>query len=360
MKRPRKSWPARVREGLFATPVDAVLTLAFTTVLLLLIQGALCWGVADAVWTGETKAVCREGGACWAFVSARWRQMLAGFYPEEELWRVAAALMLLGLAVAPTMLAVRARWLWATPLGVIGAFAVLSGAGLSGLPDVPSTAWGGFFLNVLVGASAILLALPLGVLLALGRRSRLPVIKALSVGFIELVRSVPLITLLFMASFVLPLLAPAGTDLDRLTRALVVVTLFSAAYMAEAVRGGLQAVPPGQREAARALGLGPVRTTALVVLPQALRVSIPALVNTFIGVFKDTTLLYVIGLFDVMWIVRAALADFAWQGRELEAFAFVGLVFFAVCFALSRWSAALERRLSKEPRLGHSAIREPA
>jgi general L-amino acid transport system permease protein len=335
--------------GLFATPVDAGLSLLILTGLVLLVPGLLRWAVLDAVWTGESKAVCNPDGACWALVTARWRQMLAGFYPEAQLWRVAAAGALLAVALTPVLLPRAGRLLWLTPAGVVGAFAVLSGAGLSGLPDVAPEAWGGLFLNVLVGASGILMALPLGVLLALGRRSPLPVIRGLSVGFIELVRSVPLITLLFMASVVMPLLVPPGTELDRLTRALVVIVLFSAAYMAEAVRGGLQAVHGGQTEAARALGLGPVRTTTLIVLPQALRTSIPALVNTFIGVFKDTTLLYVIGLFDVMWIVRAATSDFAWQGRELEAYAFVGLVFFLACFALSRWSAALERRLDARP-----------
>jgi general L-amino acid transport system permease protein len=351
--RPRPNALGWARANLFATPADSAITLALALVLAWVVPGLLRWALLDAVWTGETKAVCREGGACWALVSARWQQMAAGFYPASELWRVGLAAVLLGLALVPLMAPRAARWLWLTPIAVIAAFGVL--AGIGPLPNVAAEAWGGFFLNVLVGASGILLALPLGVLLALGRRSRLPAVKALSVGYIELVRSVPLITLLFMASVVLPLLVPPEVELDRLTRALVVVTLFAAAYMAEAVRGGLQAVPAGQVEAARALGLGLLRVNALVVLPQALRAAIPALVNTFIGVFKDTTLLYVIGLFDVMWIVRAALSDFAWQGRELEGYAFVGLVFFLACFALSRWSAALERRLDAPARMQQDA-----
>lgn len=359
MNKPRSGRLGWLRASLFANPLDAVITVALALLLLATVPGLVRWAVLDAVWTGETKAVCREGAACWAVVSARWRQILAGFYPEGELWRVAVAALLLASALGPAIVPRAGRLLWWTPLGVLAAFVLLAGTGAALLPKAPSEAWGGFFLNVLVGTSAILLALPIGVLLALGRRSRLPVVKALSVTFIEFVRGVPLITLLFMASVVLPLLVPAGTELDRFTRALVVVTLFSAAYMAEAVRGGLQAVPYGQREAARALGLGPLRTTLFVVLPQALRISIPALVNTFIGVFKDTTLLYVIGLFDVMWIVRAALSDFAWQGRELEGYAFVGLIFFIACFSLSRWSAALERRLDAAPRLA-GASREAA
>lgn len=360
MTRRRPNALGWARANLFATPVDALLTLGVALALAWAVPAILRWALIDAVWTGETKTACREGGACWAIVGARWRQMLAGFYPADQLWRVAAAGLLLALAVAPAILPGRMRWLWATPAALVCALLVLSGAGLSGLLDVPSSAWGGFFLNVLVGTIGILLALPFGVLLALGRRSRLPVIRILATGFIEIVRGVPLITLLFMASVVLPLLAPPGGELDRLTRALTVVTAFSAAYMAEAVRGGLQAVPFGQREAARALGLGPLRTTALIVLPLALRAAIPALVNTFIGVFKDTTLLYVIGLTDVMWIVRAAVSDFAWQGRELEAYSFVGLVFFVACFALSRWSAALERRLAAGSPALFQAVKEPA
>jgi general L-amino acid transport system permease protein len=357
MRRTRAEKLGRGRAGLFATPADAVLTILIGLVLAFTVPAVVRWALVEAVWTGETKAVCKPDGACWALVSARWPQMLAGFYPPDQIWRVGVATALLAAAVAPTLARRPGRGLWLTPVGALAAFVVLSGARIRALPDIAPEAWGGFFLNVLVGASGILLALPLGVLLALGRRSRLPVIKGLCVGFIELVRSVPLITLLFMASVVLPLLVPAGTNLDRLTRALIVVVLFSAAYMAEAVRGGLQAVAPGQREAARALGLGSFRTTTLIVLPQALRAALPALVNTFIGVFKDTTLLYVIGLFDVMWIVRAALSDFAWQGRELEAYAFVGLVFFVTCFALSRWSAALERRLDTAR---GAPVREPA
>ena len=351
MKRRGASPVAWLRANLFATPMDAALTLGLGVLLVLTLPGVIRWALLDAVWSGETKAVCREGAACWAVVTARWRQILAGFYPDDQLWRVGAAALLLAAALTPLIVPRAARWLWVTPLAVVGAFVTLAGTGAGPLPLVPAANWGGFFLNVLVGTSGILLALPLGVLLALGRRSSLPTVKALSATFIEVVRGVPLITLLFMASVVLPLLVPPGTELDRLTRAMVVVTLFSAAYMAEAVRGGLQGLAPGQREAARALGLSPLRITAFVVLPQALRISVPALVNTFIGVFKDTTLLYVIGLFDVMWIVRASLADFAWQGREVEGYAFVGLIFFLACFALSRWSVALERRLDAPPRL---------
>ena len=356
--RGRRSPLAWARTNLFATPLDAAVTLAVLLFLLWVVPPIARWAVIDATWTGETRAACDRGGACWAVVTARWRQMLAGFYPPEELWRVGLAMLLLAGAVLPLAVS---RWtrfiLIAGPLGVAAAFAVLWGAGP--LSNVGTEYWGGFFLNVLIGVAGMMFSLPIGVLLALGRRSRLPAIKGLCVVFIEFVRGVPLITLLFMASVMLPLFAPAGASFDLLARALVVVTLFSSAYLAEAVRGGLQAVPESQRDAARALGIGPLRTTVLIVLPQALRISIPAIVNSFIGLFKDTTLLFVIALLDVMGVMRQALADYAWQGVDAEGYAFVGLVFFLACFGLSRWSAALERRRDRRPEL-ERPLMEPA
>ncbi|MBC6980862.1 amino acid ABC transporter permease [Caulobacter sp. 17J80-11] len=339
--RPRSSPFVWLRRNLFATPFDAVLTVSLTVLIAWGLWSALQWAVIDATWVGDSRAACEaRDGACWAIVTARWRQVVAGFYPEGHLWRVAAAGVCLAMAVSPVV--VRKGWSFAlAPLGVVGAFAFLGGGGL--LPRVPTEYWGGVFLNFLIGISGAVFALPLGILLALGRRSHLPVIKTLSVGFIEIVRGAPLITLLFMASVVLPLFTPTGVSLDKLTRALVVITLFESAYMAESIRGGLQAVPKGQSEAARALGLDPWRTTALIVLPQALRVAIPAIVNTFIGLFKDTTLVYVIALLDVTGVMRQALADYSWQGLEAEAYVFIALVFWITCFAISRWSARLER-----------------
>ena len=349
---------AWMRANLFATPVDAAITLVLATLVVWLLPPILQWTLLDATWTGETRQACDRGGACWAVVTARWRQMLAGFYPDDQLWRIGLAGLLLVGAVLPLAVS---RWtrfiLIAGPVGVAAAFAVLFGAGP--LSNVGTEYWGGFFLNVLIGVAGMMFSLPIGVLLALGRRSPLPVVKGLCVVFIEFVRGVPLITLLFMASVMLPLFAPAGASFDLLARALVVITLFSSAYLAEAVRGGLQAVPEAQRDAARALGLGPVRTTVLIVLPQALRISIPAIVNSFIGLFKDTTLLFVIALLDVMGVMRQALANYAWQGVEASGYAFVALVFFLVCFGLSRWSAALERRRNRLPEL-QRPLAEPA
>jgi general L-amino acid transport system permease protein len=349
---PRRSALAWMRTNLFATPLDAVLTLALGAFSAWLIWTVFDWAVLRAVFTGQTRAVCRDGGACWALVTARWPQLFTGFFPEGHRWRVLVAVACLGLAAAPFASRRLRGWgFLLAPAGVIAAFAVMNGAHV--LPSVPDEYWGGAFLNVLIGVTGAIFALPIGILLALGRRSTLPVVKMLSVGFIEIVRGVPLITLLFMASVMLPLFMPAGVSLGRLMRALVVITLFEAAYMAEGIRGGLQAVPYGQREAARALGLGPMRVTFLVVLPQALKISIPVIVNTFIGLFKDTTLVFVIGLLEVTGMARQALADYAWQGRDVEAFAFIAAVFWVACFAMSRFAAALERapkaELTTEP-----------
>jgi general L-amino acid transport system permease protein len=352
-KPPRRSAAAWARANLFATPIDAAVTVTGALIAVWLAWMALDWAVFNATWTGESRAACRAGGACWAVVTARWDQVVAGFYPEGHRWRVAAAAVCLAAAVVPVAVRRLPAWSYGlAPLGVVAAYAFMSGARL--LPSVPSDYWGGVFLNVLIGVTGSVFALPLGTLLALGRRSRLPVVKAASIGFIEIVRGAPLITLLFMASVVLPLFLPGGVNLSRLFRAVVVITLFESAYMAENVRAGLQAVPGGQGEAARALGLGPVRTGLLVVLPQALRIAVPAIVNTFIGLFKDTTLVFVIALLEVTGVMRNALADFAWQGLETEAYVFIGAVFWIACFSMSRWAASLERPAA--PR----SLQEPA
>lgn len=350
---PRRTALQWARANLFASPLDTTLTILLSLGAAWLAWSLIDWAVLQATFTGESRAACKGSGACWALVTSRWPQLFTGFYPEGHRWRVAAATLLLLMATAPFAMRHARAWTYLlAPAGIVLAFMVMGGAHV--LPGVPSEYWGGVFLNLLIGVTGAIFALPIGVLLALGRRSNLPIVKALSVGFIEIVRGVPLITLLFMASVMLPLFMPTGVTLSRLMRALVVITLFEAAYMAEGVRGGLQATPDGQREAARALGLGPVRTTLLVVLPQALRIAIPALVNSFIGLFKDTTLVFVIGLLEVTGVARQALADYAWQGKDVEAFAFIAAVFWVVCFAMSRFAAALERAPKVKP------VQEPA
>lgn len=343
--RPQRPPMARAWQALRTRPGDVVGALLLLGLAAWLAPPLLSWAILDATFLGDSKAACDAGGACWAIITSRWRQILAGFYPEDHLWRVAVATVCLAAGLTPALwrrTAVLTPLL--APLGVVAAFGVMGGAGL--LPRAPTDYWGGFFLNLLIGVAASIFALPLGILLAMARLSKLPVVKGLAVTFIEVIRGAPLIVLLFAAAVVVPLFSPAGVSLDKLTRAMIVITLFEAAYMAEAVRGGLLGVPPGQAEAARALGLGPARAFALVVLPQALRIATPALVNSFIGLFKDTTLIYVIGVLDVTGVLRNAVTDFAWQGLETEAYVFVAVLFWLFCFSLSRWSAGLERRLA--------------
>jgi len=317
--------------------------------LLVLAAPALRWLVWDATWIGQSRAACDPAGACWAMITARAPQIMLGFYPAGHGWRVGLALAALAGGLTPLVWRRRADLvLFTAPLGALTCLALMGGAGL--LPSVPSAYWGGLALNLIVGTVCAIFALPIGVLLGLARRSALPVIRLLASAYVETVRAAPLIVVLFAAAVLAPLLTPPQLNLDKLTRAIIAITLFEAAYMAEAVRGGLMAVPQGQREAARALGLNGWRTLVFVVLPQALRTATPALVNSFIGLLKDTSLIYVIGVLDITGVLRNAVSDYAWQGLEPEAYIFVGLTFWLLCFGLSRGSAALERRAASAPR----------
>lgn len=339
---------AWVRRRLFYSPLAGLVSAIGIALALWLIGRLLGWAVFHAVWHGDSRAACTNAqgallpGACWPFIGHRLGQFIYGFYPVAQRWRVDLAAALLVLSV-PLALKTRARWFIAGLYPVV-AYTLLYG-GVFGLPEVKTANWGGLLLTVVVALVGIVGSLPLGVLLALGRRSNLPLLRWLSIGFIELVRAVPLITVLFMASVMLPLFLPPGVNFDKLLRALIGMALFSAAYMAEVVRGGLQAIPKGQYEAASSLGLGYWRTMRLVVLPQALRIAIPGIVNTFIGLAKDTTLVAVIGLFDLIGIVSAASADSHWLGFTTEGYVFIALIFWVLCFGMSRYSAHLERRL---------------
>jgi general L-amino acid transport system permease protein len=284
------------------------------------------------------------------FVKVRLSQFLYGFYPEAERWRVDLTLLLAAANLLPLLARTLVRKLFWTLIALasyaLAAFVLLHG-GILGLPVIETHLWGGLMLTLIVSGVGILGSLPIGILLALGRRSSLPVIQALSVAFIEVVRGVPLITLLFMASTMLPFFLPAGASPDKLVRALIGITLFAGANMAEVIRGGLQAIAPGQFEAAAALGLGYWKTMGLVILPQALRVVIPGIINSFISLFKDTTLVLIIGLFDLLGMVQAAATDPKWLGFALEGYVFAGLVFWVFCFGMSRVSMTLERKLAK-------------
>lgn len=344
---------AQARRHLFSGPVDTALTILAAVVVVAVVPPIFEWTVFHAKWTGAGPQDCPPAsqGACWIIVGAWLRGLAVGFYPQAELWRPALALFVVAAVLVPLFakrLPNRRLWLGLALTAPFLCFVLLYG-GL-GLPVVPTPNWGGLLLTLVVGLSGIAAALPIGIVLALGRRSSLPVVRILATIMIEMPRGVPLITLLFMASVMLPLFLPSGVELDKLVRALIVISLFEGAYMAEVVRGGLQAIPRGQREAAEALGLGYWPTQLLIILPQALRLVIPGIVNSYIGLFKDTTLVSIIGLFDLLGMADAALKDPAWLGRPgsffLEIYAVVAFVFFICCFAMSRVSLRLEKRLA--------------
>ena len=346
---------AWLRSHLFSSPINAALTLAALWLLYVTVPPFVQWAVIDANLSGATRADCDAGGACWVFVKQRLPQFLYGLYPPEARWRVDVAFALLILIAAP--LFVRRmpgkRWIGLFLLAGYPWIALLLFAGGPfGLAPVETNLWGGLMLTLIVAGVGMAGSLPIGVLFALGRQSDLPAIKAISVAFIEIMRGVPLVTVLFMASVMFPLFLPEGMNIDKLLRALVGVMLFAGAYMAEVVRGGLQAIPRGQYEAAAALGLGYWRTMRLVVLPQALRIVIPGIVNSFIALFKDTTLVLIIGLFDLLGAIHAALTDPAWLGFATEGYVFAAVVYWVFCFSMSRYSLSIERRLAQGERRG--------
>ena len=357
LHQPRPSLPPPVtgvgplgwlRCNLFSSPLNVVLTVTALVLLYLLIPPVIRWAFLHADWRGDTRQACTSGGACWVFIRVRFHQFMYGFYPEAERWRVQVALLLAVLPAIP--LFVKAfpykRWIAVYLLLIypVLTFYLLTG-GVFGLPPVETSRWGGLLLTLVIASVGMTAALPLGILLALGRRSELPVIRAICVTFIEFWRGVPLITVLFMSSVMLPLFLPEGMNFDKLLRALIGVVLFQSAYMAEVVRGGLQAIPKGQYEAAAALGLGYWRMMGLVVLPQALKLVIPGIVNTFIALFKDTTLVIIIGLFDLLGSIHSAATDARWLGYATEGYVFAAVLFWMFCFGMSRYSQALEQRL---------------
>ncbi|HUG60882.1 MAG TPA: amino acid ABC transporter permease [Methylomirabilota bacterium] len=345
---------AWMRENLFSTPANAGITIITALLLYWAVPPMIQWLFIDAVWTGENREAClataeRPVGACWAFVNAKFAQFMYGRYPLDERWRV--DLTGIVFAVGLFMLAVpKIPFKRETTIFMLAVFPVLAYFllyGGLGLTVVETSLWGGLLVTMVVAVSGIVASLPLGILLALGRRSKLPIVKTFSVIFIEFWRGVPLITVLFMASVMLPLFLPSGVNFDKLLRALIGVALFSAAYMAETVRGGLQAIPKGQYEAGAAVGLGYWQTMLLIVLPQALKIVIPGIVNSFISLFKDTSLVLIIGLFDVLGIIQLNFTDSNWTSPNVPktGFIFAALVFWIFCFGMSRYSQYMERRL---------------
>lgn len=353
-ERPRRRFSLRewLRRRLFGGPFDILLTLVCAWLLIQTVPGLVDWAFVSAVWSGDDPAVCRGAeGACWALIGAKHRFMLFGLYPYEEQWRPLVATVLFVGTVAVSCLPVFWRpWLALLWVTVIAACALLMWGGVFGLPFVDNSRWGGLPLTLILAVIGMVASFPLAVLLALGRRSELPAIRAISVGFIELFRGVPLISVLFMASVMLPLFLPEGVTIDKLLRAQIGIILFTGAYLAEAVRGGLQSVPRGQYEAADALGLGYWQKTRLIILPQALKVAIPPIVNQFISMFKDTSLVIVIGLYDLLTTVKTALVDPPWRPFYVEGYVFAAAIYFVFCFFMSRYSLHLEARLETSHR----------
>jgi general L-amino acid transport system permease protein len=337
-----------LRRNLFSSPLNTILTIISLYIIYVSVPPFLDWAIFSANWNaGTSRNDCLNDGACWTMVRARFGQFIYGRYPFDQRWRVDLAMVLQFAAIAWLLIErIPGKKYAAIALFIvypIVAYILLFGG--FGLPIVETHVWGGLFLNLVLGSVGIVASLPLGIVLALGRRSNMPVIRLLCTTFIEFVRGVPLISVLFMASVMLPLFLPEGMTFDKLARAMIGIALFSAAYMAEVVRGGLQAIPKGQYEGAMALGLNYWKMMSLIILPQALRIVIPGIVNTFIGLFKDTTLVTIIGLFDLLGIAQLATRDAEWQGLGKEGYVITAFGFFIFCFAMARYSIYLERKL---------------
>ncbi len=350
-----------LRVNLFATPFDTVLTLLGILIVAYTLPPFIRWAFIDAFWSGPDRTVCATiaqggiqpdgwSGACWAFVNAKFQQFMYGRYTFGERWRVDLTAVLFIALLIPLLIPRVPHKMWNAlaffvVFPIVAYFLLVGGS--FGLRYVPTSLWGGLLVTMVLSFVGISVSLPLGILLALGRRSKLPVVKLICVTFIETVRGVPLVTVLFMASVMLPLFLPAGMTFDRFLRALVGVSLFASAYMAEVIRGGLQAIPKGQYEGASSLGLGYWQSMGLIVLPQALKLVIPGIVNTFIGLFNDTILVYIIGMFDLLGIVRQNFTDANWASAQtpMSGLIFAGFVFWIFCFGMSRYSIYMERRL---------------
>ncbi|MFL5335225.1 MAG: amino acid ABC transporter permease [Geminicoccaceae bacterium] len=337
-----------MRRNLFATPFDIALTLLVLLVLAMVVPPLFRWAVLNASLTATSREQCPVNGACWALIPNRFHQYLFGLYPVAEYWRIFVAGILLIAGCVPLMVpGLPRKALYGIGFAFIFPFVagwLLAGGGPL-QPTVDSNLWGGLLLTLIISLVGIVASFPIGIVLALGRRSTMPVVRALCVSFIELVRGVPLVTVLFMASVMLPLFFPPGWTIDKVSRALIGVALFSGAYMAEVIRGGLQAIGKGQFEAADAMGLGYWQKMRLVILPQALRLVIPGIVNSFISLFKDTSLVFIMGLYDLLNISRLIVTGQEWLGHDVESYIFAGFGFWIFCFAMSRFSQRLERKL---------------
>ncbi len=334
-----------VKENLFSSPFNTALTIVIISLLWFSIIPFLKWALIDSSWLPD--ANCREtNGACWSIISANWKAILFGFYPQKILWRPITAIVLL-----VTLLSIsRNRNYWSAYLGYawiisLVIMGVLLRGGIFGLELVDINDWGGIILTLLLSVFGLTAAYPLGIILALGRQSEMPVIKTFCIFYIELIRGVPLISLLFMSSVVFPLFLPEGVSISGILRAQVAIILFTAAYIAEVVRGGLQGMNKGQFEAADSLGLNYAKTMRLIILPQALKIVIPPSVSVLISAFKDTSLVVIIGLYDLLKTTQATLSEPKWMGFSAEAYIFIAIIYFICCFFMSTYSRKLEREL---------------
>ncbi|MDR6821012.1 general L-amino acid transport system permease protein [Neorhizobium sp. 2083] len=329
----------------FGDLVATCLTVA-TGFLIVSMLPALNWAVFDSVWSTSDPAACRNGGACWAFIAAKFRFIIFGVYPPDEQWRplvvMGLILAMILVSLSPRLWGIRLVYAWIASVVVM---LVLMWGGVLGLSPVPSSSWGGLPVTLLLALLSLGLGFPFAVVLALGRRSALPIPRLMSVLTIELVRGLPLVGLLFVASILLPLLLPAGWTIDKLGRTLAALTVFAAAYLAEVVRGGLQGVPPGQVEASKALGMPAWKTVWHIVLPQALQKVIPPLTNTAIVMVKNTSLVLIVGVFDMLSASRVAATDPVWPAPYVESYVFVAAIYFLICFGISNYARWLETRV---------------
>jgi general L-amino acid transport system permease protein len=344
---------AWIREHLFGSVLGSIGTVVLGALIAYVVWTLFDWAVVRAIWTGVDREACavENAGACWPMAQARFGQWIYGLYPISERWRINICYIVALLALIPMLIPGLPYKLW-NGLFLLVAFPIFTyfmiSGGVFGLTPVDTPNWGGLTLTLIISATGIVASLPLGILLALGRQSNMPVVSLLSTVFIEVIRGIPLITVLFMASVLFPLFMPPGVNFDKLLRVLIGVSLFSAAYMAEVVRGGLQAIPKGQYEAAKALGLSYWKMMVFIILPQALKIVIPGIVNSFISLFKDTTLVAIIGFFDLLGIVQLGFQDPKWASPQTPntGYFVLAVIYWLFCFGMSRYSLFIERRLN--------------
>ncbi|MBI1219376.1 MAG: ABC transporter permease subunit [Rhodobacteraceae bacterium] len=348
---PPRAPPPKLRRPLwrllFGDALSAAITLG-TIALIAMLLPALKWATVDATWHAATPSACQGAGACWAFIGAKLRLILFGLYPPTQQWRpilvIAITLLMVLASLSPRVWGGRLALLWG---GAILVMLTLMYGGFAGLAFVPTSKWGGMPVTLLLSVLSLAFAFPLSIALALGRQSDLPVARGLSILFIEIVRGIPLVAMLFVAAILLPLFLPAGWTIDKLGRTLAALTIFAAAYLAEVLRGGLQGLGAGQAEAAQALGIPYWRMIWRIILPQAIQKVIPPLTNTAVVMVKDTALVMIVGVFDMLGAGRAAATDPAWPAPYTETYMFVATMYFSICFGITIYAQWLERGVRK-------------